>query len=102
MSTEKPSAIALTSPAVDNYGKSYRVTIEPGDPKFGPVLRVNGTSGSWYLHTLMREGKPRRVLPIDFGQRWDWVNFDAVFPEAVAAITEHAWVTESLSKATYR
>ncbi|MEY2714896.1 MAG: hypothetical protein RIT24_1239 [Planctomycetota bacterium] len=91
-------SVTLPSSAVDNHGHAYTVTIETGDPHFGPVLHVKNTPGRWFLKTLL-DGRPRARIAIDCGQHWIVDNFDAVMAEAMQAVAANPWIAVALSKA---
>lgn len=57
-------------------------TAMPG--REGWVLCIDGTSGRWYLSTLMKgDGLKRTHLAIDFGERWYCTNMGELLAEAV-------------------
>ena len=81
-----PGIKVLKTRAKDNHGYEYTVYLEmdPKDKKW--VLHVEDTPGHWYMSTLMESPELRSTISLDFGQRWDVINFDEIMAEAIDLI----------------
>lgn len=88
----------LTTKARDNFGYEYTVTLTPDSRHLGKdwVLRIVDTPGSWFMTTL--EEKPRTTISIDFGAKWDCINFGEVMAEAIAALAGEDRLTGEAAK----
>jgi hypothetical protein len=77
-----PGVKPLRTKARDNHGYEYRVYLEMDkDRKW--VLHVADTPGHWYMSTLLESTGLRDRISLDFGQKWDVINFDEIMAEAV-------------------
>lgn len=81
-----PTTKVLTTRAIDNRGKEYKVILELGSQKGVPawILKVVGTPGEWYMSTLLGEEVPEAIA-IRFPD-WGILNFSDVMREAVTLI----------------
>ena len=87
-SSQKALRKKLKTEALDNHGYRYAVWLlfdhsEPMGWKW--ILRIDGTPGSWYMSTIL-EGGIRDKISIDYGQRWDCINFREIMQEAITLI----------------
>lgn len=81
----------LNTYALDNHGYQYAVTLTPQDfHGTNAVLRIEGTSGSWFLSTLW-EYKHSQIS-IDHGQGWRCLNIQDILQEACSLIDASAAV----------
>jgi hypothetical protein len=86
--------IPLKTPALDNHGHQYSVFLErksgdgmyPTTPEGNWILGIEGAPGHWYMGTLLEGEKQGHFrggrISLDFGQKWDCINFDEVLAEA--------------------
>jgi hypothetical protein len=81
----------LNTYAIDNHGYQYAVTLTPKE-FYGEnaVLRIENTSGSWFLSTLW-EYKNSQIA-IDHGQGWMCLNIQDILQEARSLIDASAAV----------
>jgi hypothetical protein len=71
----------LNTYAIDNYGNQYPVTLTPKEfHGENAILRIEMTSGSWFLSTLWEYEHPQ--ISIDHGQNWRCLNIQEVLQEA--------------------
>ena len=75
----------LDTKAKDNFGHSYSVhLISPPhtDADSGHVVHIVGTPGRWLLGSFAKWGEDDRVVSLDWGQKWNCVNWNEVLREA--------------------
>lgn len=81
----------LNTYALDNHGYQYAVTLTPQDfHGANAVLRIERTSGSWFLSTLW--DYKHSQIAIDHGQNWRCLNIQDVLQEARSLIDASAAV----------
>ena len=79
----------LATKAMDNRGYEYPVSVfqlEGATGKFAGkwIIKIHDTSGSWYLHMLLKERREDARLAIDYGQDWWCTNLQPLLAEASA------------------
>ena len=85
--------IDLTVQARDNHNCFYDISLQEalrvGHEKHDYVLRIHNTPGQWFMTTL--EGRPNptsNVISIDWGAKWDCINFAQVMDAALEALKD--------------
>jgi hypothetical protein len=75
-------ACNLNTPARDNHGYSYAVSLRQNTTYDVLVLHLEGAPGGWSVQTLLP--MTGSVLAIDAGQRWNCINIQEILSEIKA------------------
>jgi len=81
-----PGIKDLKTRARDNHGYEYPVYLEMDQKYMQWVLHIGDTPGHWLMSTLLQSRTIGSRISIDFGQKWDVINFDEIMAEAVDLI----------------
>jgi hypothetical protein len=94
--------------AKDNEGRQYPVYLTENNPDYnkydrshydGMMLSIHGTPGMWYVFTLLHVDDKfskwgRKILSLDYGSRWDVVNFDEILDELIPYLENNGYVVD--------